>query len=64
MCHNRTLPLEGVVPGLLLNSVSTECHMVQQPSEKGAVMVCGCDSVECNDEFYVQGKQTDGQMNE
>ncbi|XP_028250010.1 TGF-beta receptor type-2-like [Parambassis ranga] len=54
MCHNRTLPLEGVDPGLrLLNSVSTECHMVPQPTKEGAVMVCGCDSDECNDEFHL-----------
>ncbi|KAI3356124.1 hypothetical protein L3Q82_017174 [Scortum barcoo] len=42
MCHNPTLPLEGVDPGLLLNITSRECHMTPQPAEDGAMMVCGC----------------------
>ncbi|XP_020491089.1 TGF-beta receptor type-2 [Labrus bergylta] len=50
MCHNPSLPLEGVDPGLLLNFTSRECHMVPQPADDGAVMVCGCHGDhECND---------------
>ncbi|XP_068423149.1 TGF-beta receptor type-2 [Clinocottus analis] len=53
LCHNPTLPLEGVDPGLLLNFTSRECHMVPQPAEGGgAMMVCGCHGVhECNDKL-------------
>uniref|UniRef100_A0A8C2ZM08 Serine/threonine-protein kinase receptor n=1 Tax=Cyclopterus lumpus TaxID=8103 RepID=A0A8C2ZM08_CYCLU len=52
MCHNPTSPLEGVDPGLLLNFTSRECHMVPQPAEDGAMMVCGCHGVhECNDKL-------------
>ncbi|XP_049904804.1 TGF-beta receptor type-2 isoform X1 [Epinephelus moara] len=52
MCHNPTLPLEGVDPGLLLNFTSRECHMVPQPAEDGAMMVCGCHGEhECNDKL-------------
>ncbi|XP_042283045.1 TGF-beta receptor type-2 isoform X1 [Thunnus maccoyii] len=52
MCHNPTLPLEGVDPGLLLNFTSRECHMVPQPAENGAMMVCGCRGEhECNDKL-------------
>ncbi|XP_044071780.1 TGF-beta receptor type-2 [Siniperca chuatsi] len=52
MCHNPTLPLEGVDPGLLLNFTSRECHMVPQPAEDGAMMVCGCQGEhECNDKL-------------
>ncbi|CAK6977015.1 TGF-beta receptor type-2 [Scomber scombrus] len=52
MCHNPTLPLEGVDPGLLLNFTSRECHMVSQPAEDGAMMVCGCQGEhECNDKL-------------
>ncbi|KAM6978126.1 TGF-beta receptor type-2 [Tautogolabrus adspersus] len=50
MCHNPSLPLEGVDPGLLLNFTSRECHMVPQPADDGAMMVCGCHGDhECND---------------
>lgn len=58
MCHDPTLPLEGIAPSLLLNfSASRECHMTsQQPAvEDAAVMVCGCHGEdECNDQliFY------------
>ncbi|XP_037345477.2 TGF-beta receptor type-2-like [Pungitius pungitius] len=52
MCHNPTLPLEGVDPGLLLNFTTAECHMVPQPAEDGDLMVCGCDGEqECNDKL-------------
>lgn len=52
MCHNPTLPLEGVDPGLLLNFTSRECHMIPQPAEDGAMMVCGCQGEhECNDKL-------------
>lgn len=52
MCHNPTLPLEGVDPRLLLNFTSRECHMVPQPAEDGAMMVCGCQGEhECNDKL-------------
>nr|XP_046259589.1 TGF-beta receptor type-2 [Scatophagus argus]XP_046259590.1 TGF-beta receptor type-2 [Scatophagus argus] len=52
MCHNPTLPLEGVDPGLLLNFTSRECRMVPQPAEDGAMMVCGCRGEhECNNEL-------------
>ncbi|KAM6954804.1 TGF-beta receptor type-2 isoform 1-T4 [Lycodopsis pacificus] len=52
MCHNPTLPLEGVDPGLLLNFTSTQCHMVPQPADDGDMMVCGCDGEqECNDKL-------------
>ncbi|KAM9710710.1 TGF-beta receptor type-2 [Menidia menidia] len=51
-CHNPALPLEGVDPDLLLNFTSRECHMVPQPSEEGAMMVCGCQGDhECNDKL-------------
>ncbi|XP_051258831.1 TGF-beta receptor type-2 [Dicentrarchus labrax] len=50
MCHNPSLPLEGVDSSLLLNFTSRECHMVPQPAEDGAMMVCGCHGEqECND---------------
>uniref|UniRef100_A0A8C6SGY3 Serine/threonine-protein kinase receptor n=1 Tax=Neogobius melanostomus TaxID=47308 RepID=A0A8C6SGY3_9GOBI len=50
MCHHPALPLEGVDPTLLQNVSSRECHMVPQPTEEGAMMVCGCKGVhECND---------------
>ncbi|XP_041662459.1 TGF-beta receptor type-2 isoform X2 [Cheilinus undulatus] len=50
MCHNPSLPLEGVDPRLLLNFTSRECHMTQQPTDEGAMMVCGCHGDhECND---------------
>uniref|UniRef100_UPI0037E6FE7B TGF-beta receptor type-2-like n=1 Tax=Semicossyphus pulcher TaxID=241346 RepID=UPI0037E6FE7B len=49
-CHNPNLPLEGVDPGLLLNFTSRECHMIPQPADDGAMMVCGCHGDhECND---------------
>lgn len=52
MCHNPTLPLEGVDPELLLNFTTAECHMVPQPAEDGDLMVCGCDGEqECNDKL-------------
>ncbi|KAE8299056.1 TGF-beta receptor type-2 [Larimichthys crocea] len=52
MCHNPTLTLEGVDPDLLLNFTSRECHMVPQPAEDGAMMVCGCQNEhECNDKL-------------
>ncbi|XP_056293393.1 uncharacterized protein lmln isoform X3 [Pseudoliparis swirei] len=52
MCHNPTSPLEGVDPDLLLNFTSRECHMVPQPAEDGAMMVCGCHGIhECNDKL-------------
>ncbi|XP_038575938.1 TGF-beta receptor type-2 isoform X2 [Micropterus salmoides] len=52
MCHNPTLPLEGVDPVLLLNFTSRECHMIPQPAEGGAMMVCGCQGEhECNDKL-------------
>ncbi|XP_056245314.1 TGF-beta receptor type-2 isoform X1 [Seriola aureovittata] len=52
MCHHPALPLEGVDPGLLLNFTSRECHMVPQPAEDGAMMVCGCQGEhECNDKL-------------
>ncbi|XP_078118876.1 TGF-beta receptor type-2 [Sander vitreus] len=52
MCHNPALPLEGVDPRLLLNFTSRECHMVPQPAEDGAMMVCGCHGEhECNDKL-------------
>ncbi|XP_071370770.1 TGF-beta receptor type-2 [Centroberyx affinis] len=50
LCHHPALPLEGVEPGLLLNASSRECHMVPQPAEDGAMLVCGCRGEhECND---------------
>ncbi|XP_035532537.1 uncharacterized protein LOC118339109 [Morone saxatilis] len=50
MCHNPSLPLEGVDSRLLLNFTSRECHMVPQPADDGAMMVCGCHGEqECND---------------
>ncbi|XP_047456052.1 LOW QUALITY PROTEIN: TGF-beta receptor type-2 [Mugil cephalus] len=52
MCHNPSLPLDDVDPGLLLNFTSRECHMVPQPAEDGAMMVCGCRGEhECNDKL-------------
>ncbi|KAM4559325.1 TGF-beta receptor type-2 [Odontesthes bonariensis] len=52
MCHHPALPLDGVDPGLLLNFTSRECHMVSQPAEDGAMMVCGCQGEhECNDKL-------------
>ncbi|XP_061579286.1 TGF-beta receptor type-2 [Cololabis saira] len=52
MCHNPSLPLNGVDPNLLQNFTSTKCHMVPQPTEDGAMMVCGCQSEhECNDKL-------------
>ncbi|XP_041806989.1 TGF-beta receptor type-2 [Chelmon rostratus] len=52
MCHNPALPLEGIDPGLLLNFTSRECHMVPQPADDGAMMVCGCHGEhECNDKL-------------
>lgn len=52
MCHNPTLPLEGVDPHLLLSFTSRECHMVPQPADDGSVMVCGCRGEhECNDKL-------------
>ncbi|XP_008303006.1 TGF-beta receptor type-2, partial [Stegastes partitus] len=52
MCHHPALPLEGVDPGLLLNFTTRECHMVKQPAEEGAMMVCGCHGEhECNDKL-------------
>ncbi|XP_039674799.1 TGF-beta receptor type-2 [Perca fluviatilis] len=52
MCHNPALPLEGVDPRLLLNFTSRECHMVPQPAQDGAMMVCGCHGEhECNDKL-------------
>ncbi|KAG7231516.1 hypothetical protein INR49_011595 [Caranx melampygus] len=52
MCHHPALPLEGVDPNLLLNFTSRECHMVPQPAEDGAMMVCGCHGEhECNDKL-------------
>uniref|UniRef100_A0A3Q3JE97 Serine/threonine-protein kinase receptor n=1 Tax=Monopterus albus TaxID=43700 RepID=A0A3Q3JE97_MONAL len=52
MCHHPSEPLEGVDPGLLLNFTSRECHMVPQPAEDGAMMVCGCrGDHECNDKL-------------
>ncbi|XP_029283717.1 TGF-beta receptor type-2 [Cottoperca gobio] len=60
MCHNPTLPLEGVDPDLLLNFTSRECHMVPQPAEDGAMMVCGCRGEhECNDKL-IFGKGANG----
>ncbi|XP_074514097.1 TGF-beta receptor type-2 [Sebastes fasciatus] len=51
-CHNPTLPLDGVDAGLLLNFTSRECHMVPQPTDDGAMMVCGCHGEhECNDKL-------------
>ncbi|XP_056899084.1 TGF-beta receptor type-2-like, partial [Takifugu flavidus] len=50
MCHDPTLPLEGVNPALLLNFTSRECHMTSQPTEGATMMVCGCRGEhECND---------------
>uniref|UniRef100_A0A3Q1G3L8 TGF-beta receptor type-2 n=1 Tax=Acanthochromis polyacanthus TaxID=80966 RepID=A0A3Q1G3L8_9TELE len=55
MCHHPSLPLEGVDPGLLLNFTTRECHMVQQPAEEGAMMVCGCHGEhECNDKLIFE----------
>ncbi|XP_034429254.1 LOW QUALITY PROTEIN: TGF-beta receptor type-2 [Hippoglossus hippoglossus] len=52
MCHHPSLPLEGVDPALLLNFTSRECHMVPQPTDDGAMMVCGCQGEhECNDKL-------------
>ncbi|XP_029967819.1 TGF-beta receptor type-2 [Salarias fasciatus] len=52
LCHHPTLPLEGVDPGLLLNFTTRQCHMVPQPAEDGAMMVCGCQGEhECNDKL-------------
>ncbi|KAM9342326.1 TGF-beta receptor type-2 [Pholidichthys leucotaenia] len=52
MCHHPNLPLEGVAPELLLTFNSRECHMVPQPAEEGAMMVCGCQREhECNDKL-------------
>ncbi|XP_041857626.1 TGF-beta receptor type-2 [Melanotaenia boesemani] len=52
MCHHPTLPLDSIDPGLLLNFTSRECHMVPQPAEDGAMMVCGCQGEhECNDKL-------------
>ncbi|XP_054642716.1 TGF-beta receptor type-2-like isoform X2 [Dunckerocampus dactyliophorus] len=52
MCHNPALPLEGVEVGLLGNVTSRECHMVKQPVEVGASMVCACRGEhECNDKL-------------
>ncbi|XP_042349999.1 TGF-beta receptor type-2-like [Plectropomus leopardus] len=52
MCHNPTLPLDGVDAGLLLNFTSRECHMIPQPAADGAMMVCGCHGEhECNDKL-------------
>ncbi|XP_073329983.1 TGF-beta receptor type-2 [Pagrus major] len=52
MCHNPTLPLEGVDPRLLLNFTSRECHMTPQPADDGVMMVCGCHGEhECNDKL-------------
>ncbi|CAJ1078541.1 LOW QUALITY PROTEIN: TGF-beta receptor type-2 [Xyrichtys novacula] len=52
MCHDPSLPLEGVDPALLLNFTSRECHMVPQPADDGAMMVCGCHGEhECNDKL-------------
>lgn len=71
MCHNPTLTLEGVDPDLLLNFTSRECHMVPQPAEDGAMMVCGCQNEhECNDKLIFDkgangewmNRWTDGQM--
>ncbi|KAM4608719.1 LOW QUALITY PROTEIN: TGF-beta receptor type-2 [Polymixia lowei] len=51
MCHHPGLPLEGVDPGLLLNSTSRECHN-PQPTEEGVMLVCGCQGEdECNDKL-------------
>ncbi|XP_056145536.1 TGF-beta receptor type-2 isoform X2 [Lampris incognitus] len=53
MCHHPALPLEGVDPGLLLNATSRECLMVSQPTEEGAMLVCGCQGEhECNDKLF------------
>lgn len=52
MCHNPTVPLEGVNPALLLNFTSRECHMTSQPAEGATMMVCGCQGEhECNDKL-------------
>ncbi|KAM6934973.1 TGF-beta receptor type-2 isoform 2-T2 [Xenentodon cancila] len=52
MCHNPSVKLTGVDPNLLLNFTSTKCHMVPQPTEDGAMMVCGCQGEhECNDKL-------------
>ncbi|KAF7649292.1 hypothetical protein LDENG_00143930 [Lucifuga dentata] len=52
MCHHPALPLEGVDPGLLRNFTSRECHMVPQPTDHGAMLVCGCQGEhECNDKL-------------
>ncbi|KAM3862236.1 TGF-beta receptor type-2 [Diretmus argenteus] len=51
-CHHPLVPLAGVDPGLLLNTTSRECHMVPQPTEEGAMLVCGCQGEhECNDKL-------------
>ncbi|XP_070693675.1 TGF-beta receptor type-2-like [Pempheris klunzingeri] len=56
MCHNPAVALEGVDPGLLLNFTTRECHMVPQPAEDGAMMVCGCHGDhECNDKLIFKG---------
>lgn len=65
MCHNPILPLEGVDPALLLNFTSRECHMSSQPTEEGAMMVCGCQGEhECNDKLIfdkgANGESMDG----
>lgn len=52
MCHDPTVPLEGVNPALLLNFTSRECHMTSQPAEGATMMVCGCQGEhECNDKL-------------
>lgn len=69
MCHNPTLPLEGVDPGLLLNFTSRECHMIPQPADDAAMMVCGCQGEhECNDKLIfdkgANGERMKGWMDE
>lgn len=56
MCHDPSLPLEGVTPGLLLNfSTSRKCHMTPATAEDAAMMVCGCHGEdECNDQLIFQ----------
>lgn len=64
MCHLPELPLEGVESGLLQNSTSRECHMIQQQAVNEAMMmVCGCSGEhECNDQL-IFNKRANGESN-
>ncbi|KAK1165813.1 TGF-beta receptor type-2 [Acipenser oxyrinchus oxyrinchus] len=52
MCHDPQLPVENA---MVPNYTTRECLMVQQPSEEGALYICGCmGEQECNDKLIFE----------